>query len=60
MRYEVIKEFKDKETNDILIVGSFYETEKKQRANELIKAGFLKGDEKTDKKMVNNHAPRQD
>ncbi|MGC6586542.1 hypothetical protein ACPV3A_16440 [Paenibacillus sp. Dod16] len=50
MKYEVIKEFKDKETNDILIVGSSYETEKKQRANELIKAGFLKGDEKPDKK----------
>lgn len=50
MKYEVIKEFKDKETNDILIVGSFYETDKKQRANELIKAGFVKGDEKPDKK----------
>lgn len=50
MRYEVTREFKDKETNDIFVVGSFYETEKKQRANELIKSGFLKGDEKQEKK----------
>lgn len=50
MKYEVIKEFKEKETNDIYVVGSSYETEKKQRANELIKAGFLKGEEKQDQK----------
>lgn len=50
MKYEVIKEFKDKETNDIFIVGSFFETEKKTRANDLIKAGFLKGEEKQDQK----------
>ncbi|MDC2866518.1 hypothetical protein [Bacillus sp. BP-3] len=43
MKYEVLKDFCDKETSEIRLAGSFYEFDKK-RANELIKLGFLKGE----------------
>lgn len=42
--------FRDKETSEIKLAGSFYEYEQK-RANELIKLGFLKGEEKQSKKQ---------
>lgn len=47
--YEVIKEFQDKKTGSIYVAGSPFECDAK-RAGELIKLGFLKGDEKADKK----------
>lgn len=49
MSYKVIKEFLDKKTKKIYIVGSEYESDQK-RANELIKLGFLKGEEKAEEK----------
>lgn len=48
MKYKVIKEFQDKKTKNIYILGSEYECDQK-RGNELIKLGFLKGDEKQEK-----------
>lgn len=50
MKYEVIKMFCDKETGEIKLIGSFYEANQK-RGNELIKLGFLKGEEKPTKKQ---------
>ncbi|MGG3456055.1 hypothetical protein [Paenibacillus rhizolycopersici] len=49
MTHEVIKEFQDKKTGDIYIVGSSFEGDAK-RVNELIKLGFLKGEDKPENK----------
>jgi hypothetical protein len=49
MKYEVIKMFCDKETGEIKLAGSFHECNQK-RGNELIKLGFLKGEEKSKNK----------
>ncbi|MFS0864121.1 hypothetical protein [Fredinandcohnia sp. 179-A 10B2 NHS] len=45
MKFTVIKEFQDKKTKQIHIVGSEYECDQK-RGNELVKLGYLKGEEK--------------
>lgn len=44
MKHEVLKEFKDKETGQLYLVGSHYESSEKKRIDELVKLGFLKGD----------------
>lgn len=44
MKYAVVASFRDKHTNEVFTIGSFYETEDKDRVTELRKGGFL-GDE---------------
>jgi hypothetical protein len=50
MKFEVIKEFRDKESGQIYLVGSNYEVDKQKRADELLDKGFLKGEKKKSKK----------
>ncbi|WHY76231.1 hypothetical protein QNH20_19185 [Neobacillus sp. WH10] len=45
MKYEVIKDFFDKDTGEFHPEGSEYETKTTKRAKELQKKGFLKSDE---------------
>lgn len=49
MKLEVIKEFRDKESGQIYLVGSNYEVDKQKRADELVEKGFLKGEKKSKK-----------
>lgn len=49
MKYEVLKEFKDKESGAILLPGSHFTVVAKKRADELIDLGFLKGDKQQKK-----------
>lgn len=50
MKFEVLKKFKDKETGEIYLAGSLYETSKQSRADELAKKGFVKGEKPAKKK----------
>lgn len=49
MRLEVINKFVDKESGEIHLPGSNYESKTKKRAEELIEQGFLKGEKKSKK-----------
>ena len=42
LKYELLKEFICKNTSDLYRIGSFYETDDINRADELISKGFLK------------------
>jgi hypothetical protein len=45
MKYEVLKDFFDKNTGDFHPAGSEYEAKNAKRAKELQQKGFLKSDE---------------
>lgn len=45
-KHLVTKTFRDKETSQLVVTGSFFETDDKKRLDDMIKKGFLKSEEK--------------
>lgn len=46
-KHEVITTFRDKETSQLVLAGSFFETDDKKRLDEMFKRGILKSEETT-------------
>lgn len=52
-KHEVLKTFRDKETGQIILAGSFFDTDDKKRLEDMFSRGLLKQEIKEPDKKVN-------
>lgn len=62
MKHSVIKTFRDKQTGELILPGSTFETDDSERSKDLIERGLVKSNEKTStvkKEEVKEEKPKR-